>query len=102
MRLGAVEAGRYQRAEGIEGEQWAFDKIKDMWQEEVASDSSEDDGDSNINGDDGRTDEAGGAHVRFDRNVNTTIGTAPTRADGESIGATGNDATASIREPPQR
>jgi hypothetical protein len=43
QQLGAVEPGRYKRAEGLDGENWAYVKIKDMWHQEVDSDSSDDD-----------------------------------------------------------
>ena len=43
QQLGAVEPGQYKRAAGTDGGNWAYTKIKDMWHQEVDSDSSDDD-----------------------------------------------------------
>ena len=43
QQLGAIEPGRYRRAEGRDGKSWVYDKSRDMWHEEVESESSDDD-----------------------------------------------------------
>ena len=45
-RLGATEPGRYRRATGTDGEQWAFEKVADLWDDDPDSDSGDGDDDA--------------------------------------------------------
>ena len=42
-RLGETEPGRYRRATGTDGEQWAFENVADLWDDDPNSDSGDDD-----------------------------------------------------------
>ena len=42
-RLEVTETGRYRRATGTDGEQWAFEKVADLWDDDPDSDSGDDD-----------------------------------------------------------